>query len=130
MWRWIDALQNDFAARADWCVKSYDQANHPPDVKLAHARDVKVRPGNKVSLSASGTIDPDGDELIFLWWQYREADTYNGPIEIKDAVRREAEFRIPDDAGEEETIHIVCEVTDTGSPPLTRYQRVILTVAP
>ena len=37
MWRWSDAFQNDFAARADWCVKSYEEANHPPVVKLANA---------------------------------------------------------------------------------------------
>ena len=62
-WRWIDALQNDFAARADWCVKPYAEANHPPVVELAHALDLKVRPGEKVSLSAKGTTDPDGNAL-------------------------------------------------------------------
>jgi hypothetical protein len=25
-WRWIDAIQNDFAARADWCVKEFETA--------------------------------------------------------------------------------------------------------
>lgn len=34
IWRWADALQNNFAARADWCVKSYDDANHSPEVKI------------------------------------------------------------------------------------------------
>ena len=37
MWRWSEALQNDFAARADWSVKDYDEANHPPEVAVAHA---------------------------------------------------------------------------------------------
>jgi hypothetical protein len=27
-----------------------------------------------------------------------------------------------------ETIHIICEVTDQGTPELTRYQRVIITI--
>ncbi len=128
MWRWIDALQNDFAARADWCVKPYDQANHPPVVKLAHARDLKVRPGDTVALSAKGTTDPDGDELTYRWWQYHEADTYDGTIEIKDAGKKEASFTAPNDAGKGETIHVICEVMDAGMPPLTRYQRVIVTV--
>ena len=74
-WRWIDALQNDFAARADWCVKPYAEANHPPVVKLAHARDLSVRPGEQISLSAEGTTDPDGDTLSYRWWQYHEADS-------------------------------------------------------
>jgi hypothetical protein len=129
-WRWIDALQNDFAARADWCVKSYDEANHPPVVKLAHAQDLKVGPGKSVSLSAKGTTDPDGDGLAFHWWQYREAGTYDGTIEIRDAGQQDASFTAPGDANEGETIHVICEVTDTGAPPLTRYRRVIVTVVP
>jgi hypothetical protein len=128
MWRWVDALQNDFAARADWCVKPYEQANHPPVVKLAHARDMKVRSGNRVSLSAKGTTDPDGDELTFRWWQYQEADTYDGTIRIKDARKKRASFTVPNDAGEGETIHIICEVTDTGTPQLTRYQRIVIEI--
>jgi hypothetical protein len=129
-WRWIDALQNDFAARADWCVKSYDQANHPPVVKLAHAHDLKVRPGERVSLSAKGTTDPDGDTLTYRWWQYREAGTYDGTIEIRDAGKQDAWFTVPGDAGEGKTIHVICEVTDSGTPPLTRYQRVVVEVKP
>ncbi len=129
-WRWIDAVQNDFAARADWCVKSYDQANHPPVVKLAHAHDPKARPGESVSLSAKGTTDPDGDPLAFHWWQYREAGTCDGSIEIRNAAKREASFLAPRDAGAGKTIHVICEVTDAGTPPLTRYQRVIVEVKP
>ena len=124
-WRWIDALQNDFAARADWCVKSYDQANHPPVVKLAHALDLKVRPETRCHCSARGTTDPDGDALNYRWWQYREADTYDGTIEIQDAGKQDASFTVPGDAGKGKTIHVICEVTDTGTPPLTRYQRVV-----
>ena len=76
MWRWSPALQNDFAARADWCVKSFDEANHPPVIKLAHALDIGAKPGKTIELSARGTSDPDGDELSYTWWQYHEADTY------------------------------------------------------
>jgi len=36
IWRWAKAFQNDWAARADWCVKDFAQANHPPQVVLAH----------------------------------------------------------------------------------------------
>jgi hypothetical protein len=128
MWRWTAAMQNDFAARADWCVKPYKEANHPPAVKLAHAQEVKVRPGESVSLSARGTTDPDGDELTFHWWRYREAGSYDGTIEIRDAAKRDASFVVPGDVGAGKTIHMICEVTDAGTPPLTRYQRVVLTV--
>ena len=46
IWQWSDAFQNDFAARADWCVKSYKEANHQPVVKLNHDADLKAKPGN------------------------------------------------------------------------------------
>jgi hypothetical protein len=124
-WRWIDALQNDFAARADWCVKSYQEANHPPAVVLTNALDLKVRPGATVKLSARGTSDPDGDALKYHWWQYREAGTCDGTIEIQDAGKPEASFTVPGGAGKGKTIHVICEVTDNGTPPLTRYQRVV-----
>ncbi|MBD5782502.1 DUF1593 domain-containing protein [Pelagicoccus sp. NFK12] len=128
MWRWTTALQNDFAARADWCVNSFEDANHPPVVKLAHALDLRAKPGQKVSLSANGTSDPDGDKLKYHWWQYAEADSYAGSISISNANKRNASFKVPANAAKGETIHVVCEVTDAGSPNLTRYQRVIITV--
>jgi hypothetical protein len=53
IWRWADAFQNDFAARADWCIKSYDEANHAPVVMLADAHNLKVQPGDIVVLSAN-----------------------------------------------------------------------------
>jgi hypothetical protein len=128
MWRWTPALQNDFAARADWCVESYENANHPPLVKLDHALDLNAKPGETVQLSAKGTTDPDKDSLNFRWWQYTEADTYQGSVEIKDATKKQASFKVPGDAGPENTIHIICEVTDSGTPQLTRYQRVVVLI--
>jgi hypothetical protein len=130
MWRWSDALQNDFASRADWCVKPYDQANHPPTVKLAHALDLNARPGDQVSLSAQGTTDPDGDTVTYRWWHYYEADTYDGTVQIENPNHHQATLTVPNDAANGQTIHIICEVTDTGTPPLTRYRRVIVDVKP
>ena len=37
-------------------------------------------------------------------------------------------LQIPANAVKGETIHVICEVTDNGQPPITRYARVILTV--
>ncbi len=63
MWRWTPAFQNDFAARADWCVKSFKDANHAPVVRLKTALDITAKPGGKIKLNAKGTKDPDGDKL-------------------------------------------------------------------
>ena len=126
IWRWTEALQNDFASRADWCVRSYEDANHPPVVSMAHSLDLNVTQGELVQLNASGTMDPDGDALSYHWWQYEEADTYEGVVEIMDDAGQTASFSVPQDASNGSTIHIVCEVTDNGAPSLTRYQRVVV----
>jgi hypothetical protein len=126
MWQWTVAVQNDFAARADWCVKSYEEANHPPVVKLAHPADLAAQPGTTVKLSARGTTDPDGDELTYRWWQYCEAGSYKGKIEIQSGDNQDASFTMPGDVRKGETIHVICDVTDSGTPPLTRYQRVVI----
>jgi hypothetical protein len=128
MWRWFDAIQNDFASRADWCVKSFDEANHPPVVVLGHAADLKAQPGATIKLSAQGTSDPDGDNLSYHWWQYTEADTFSGTIEIRNENQQDALFTVPENASKGETIHVICEVNDDGMPRLTRYQRIVVEV--
>lgn len=130
IWRWSDAFQNDFVARADWCTKSYEEANHQPIVKLNSKLNLSTKPGSKIKLSAKGTSDPDGDELSYSWWQYQEADTYQGSIQIEGSQKQSISLTIPNDANGGETIHIICEVKDNGTPRLTRYQRVIIKVKP
>lgn len=49
-------------------------------------------------------------------------------VEIRDGEKRDATFLVPEDAGAGETIHLIAEVTDRGTPPLTRYQRVVATL--
>jgi hypothetical protein len=89
---------------------------------------VKVQPGSKVKLSAQGTSDPDGDALNYRWWQYQEADSYDAAVHVQDAEKQQASVTVSKDAGKGRTIHIVCEVTDSGTPPLTRYQRVVVEI--
>ncbi len=95
MFQWIGPIQNDFAARADWCVKPYNEANHPPVVKLKNALNITAKPGSNVKLDATGTTDPDGNALTYKWWQYQEADTYSGNIKIANSIQPTASFTIP-----------------------------------
>ncbi len=125
--RWIEVLQNDFAARADWCVMDYDEANHAPAVTLDHTADLKAKAGGMVQLIGSAS-DPDGDQLNYSWWQYVEAGTYNDEVTIEGAESAEASFVVPDDAKTGDTIHMILEVTDSGTPKLTRFQRVIIAI--
>jgi hypothetical protein len=128
IWRWAEAFQNDWAARAAWCVKSYREANHPPIVNLAVPKDIEAAPGAVVKLSVAGSTDPDGDKLTFNWWLYKDPSTYKGEAEIRDADRATASAHIPADAKPGDTLHFIAEVTDSGKPPITRYARVIVTV--
>jgi hypothetical protein len=128
--RWTDDIQNDFAARADWCVTSYEEANHPPVVILDHPSDLVATPGSTITLGAEASHDPDGDELSYHWWYYKEAGTYQGDLLIEDANLQNVAVTIPDDVREGTALHIVCEVSDSGTPELTRYRRVIIQVSP
>lgn len=125
--RWIEALQEDFAARADWCVSSVEDANHPPVVNLAHERHLEGKPGKVINLAVNAS-DPDGDKLTCRWWQYEEVDSYNGKIQLMNSGKLLSGFKIPLDARPGDTFHLIAEVSDDGVPRLTRYQRVIVTV--
>jgi hypothetical protein len=124
--RWLEALQLEFAARADWCVKPYEEANHPPQVRLGHENSLEVTPGETISLKAEAS-DPDGDSLAFNWWQYPEVDTYPGEVDIIQPYMPSALVKVAADMEAGQTIHIIVAVTDGQFPNLTRYQRVILT---
>ncbi len=125
--RWIEVLQNDFAARADWCVMEYEDANHAPSVGLGQPEDLTVKPGETLELKGDG-VDPDGDELSYKWWQYVEAGTYSNSIAIENSENKNVSIVIPENAQAGQTIHIILEVTDSGSPELKRFKRVVVTV--
>jgi hypothetical protein len=123
--RWLEAIQNDFAARADWCIKSFQEANHPPQVQLKHNSLLLVAPGQKVKLKGKAT-DPDGDQLSYKWWPYQEVGTYAGEVSLEAADKSRVQFTVPADLSSGQTIHLILEVTDGGPLPLHRYERVIL----
>jgi hypothetical protein len=130
LWRWRDDFQNDFAARMGWCLKSYQEANHPPVPALGHPQSLTVKSGEGFGLDASGTTDPDGDSLSFLWFHYPEAGSYKTPINIDSAENARAVYVKVPVVNRKETAHFILKVTDKGEPPLSRYQRVIVTILP
>ena len=128
--RWRAAYQNDFAARMDWCVKPFAEANHNP-IAVAMVkqgrRTIKLdaKPGTRVQLSADGSSDPDGDGLSYRWYVYREAGSYRGDITVRDSDQQRAELTVPADSTGK-SIHVILEVSDSGKSSLTAYRRVIV----
>ena len=135
IFRWREAFQHDFAARMDWTVTdSYAKANHNPVAafqtdKSRNVVTLSVKSGNEIKLSASGSSDPDGDELSYHWWQYRESGTYEGAIQINNSTQHDANLTAPQ-VEVPRTIHIILTVRDDGSPNLYSYRRIVLTVMP
>ena len=130
LWRWRDDFQNDFAARMDWTIKPYNQANHPPVPALGHADNVTVKSGERFFLDASGTIDPDNDNLSYLWFQYAEASKSNHAVRIITAENLYWITVIAPEVEKPEIIHVILKVTDKGQPALSRYKRVFIKVLP
>ena len=130
LWRWRDDFQNDFAARMDWATRSWADANHPPVPALDHPDALTVRSGEGFGLGAHGTTDPDGDSLSFVWFPYREAGSYKGVVTINGAENAAGVWVSAPKVERPETVHFILRVTDKGSPPLSRYRRVIVTVTP
>lgn len=129
IWRWRDDFQNDFAARMEWATKPYREANHPPVIVLDHPEAFTVRSGEQFKLSAHAS-DPDGDSLSFYWFQYPEAGTYKKTIPLTVAENLALIDLAAPKVDKTETVHFILRVTDKGTPPLSRYKRVIVTIAP
>jgi len=129
LWRWRDDFQNDFAARMDWCTKSFEEANHPPVPVLNNPEEITVKSGEGIGLDAGNSYDPDGDNLSFLWFSYPEAGSYKKMI-ITDAQNSHGLWVIAPEVDKKETAHIVLKVTDKGSPQLSRYKRIIVNILP
>ncbi|MCC5930163.1 MAG: DUF1593 domain-containing protein [Cyclobacteriaceae bacterium] len=130
LFRWREDYQNDFLARLHWTMLPFNKANHNPVAIVNNDKSKnfiikQIAVGEQVALDASGSYDPDGDNLSFEWFYYPEAGTYKGEIQIKDADSPNALVRVPDDASGTE-MHIILRVKDYGTPGLFAYRRIII----
>ena len=129
IYRWRPAWQADFAARLDWCVKPYRQANHAPQRKTTKKKDLVVSAGEQVKLIAPKASDPDGNGLKYHWYFYPEEGTYQGVFPRMTSSENAAIFAAPQ-VTSRQAMHVMLEVTDNGQPSLTSYKRFIVWVNP
>lgn len=105
--RFYDDEFNDFAARMQWAEEGKGNLN--PELKVV----AKKVDGGRMRLDASGSYDPDGDALSFLWWTQGASGMEvlgNELVLVMDADK------MPES--------IVCEVHDDGPFRLVAYKRI------
>jgi hypothetical protein len=131
--RWSTAINNDLSARMDWSItNAYSGANHHPVATLNNDTTkavlyINASAGSNISLDASGSSDPDGNNLVYSWKFYIEPSTYKGIVTIQNNISATPTISIPSDALGK-TIHVIMELHDNGSPNLYAYRRVIINV--
>lgn len=82
--------------------------------------------GEKIRLTGAVT-DPDGNAVSIKWWQF-QVGSYPGKVVLSNPASAQVEVQIPNDAVGGQTIHLILEAIDNGTPSLTRYQRVLIMV--
>jgi hypothetical protein len=147
IWRWRTAFQHDFAARMDWTIREFAEANHAPSVMVnglggTTPLRVQAEVGKPVILDAAGSMDPDGNRLSYRWFHYAEAGFVPGQalakVTLSGGNTARAEVTVTEacrpawlpskDPCPNSRAHLILEVTDSGTPSLTSYRRVILEV--
>lgn len=135
IWRWRKQLQNDFAARMDWCVTDdFKKSNHNPRPVLNGDRSTDVvmisaKAGSSVKLSAEGTdAGDDGQNVKVTWWIYREAGTLDGAT-LTQTNGLNTEVLLPR-ANRAGTVHVILQAEDAGAPHLCAYRRIVISTTP
>lgn len=131
--RWREDAQNDLAARMEWTTKPFSEANHPPIPVLAAntPEEFSVHSGREFHLNATGSHDPDNDSLSYYWFEYVEAGDLPEPVSIRPFAQNLTDLPVTaPTVTTPKTIHFILRVTDKGTPPLSRYKRVIVHILP
>ena len=131
--KWKKHIFNNFAARMLWTTSDdYAEVNHHPVAIVNGDSSLqciykKAIAGNSLIFDASDSKDPDGNQLDYRWSVYDEPGTYKGMVMVEKSSASKCTVRVPLDAAGK-TIHLILEVADKGSPPLTVYRRVVISV--
>lgn len=75
-------------------------------------------------------VEPDGDALSYWWFQYPEPGTYKELVNfgfLAENLYNVYTIKAPQVEGSY-IVHFILKVTDKGTPTLSRYKRVIVTI--
>jgi hypothetical protein len=75
-------------------------------------------------------MDPDGDNLSYLWFYYPEAGSYKNPLTLYCTENTHHAFLKSPVVDKAETAHFILKLTDKGALQRSRYKRVIVTIVP
>jgi hypothetical protein len=137
--RWMSNFNWDFASRMDFAA--FGSGNRNPVAVVGENAclaplEIQAAPSSSVELDAARSNDPDGDALSYRFWHYRDAgrcedsichgQPYTAHVTIDNATSPVATLRMPADSNGND-VHVILEVTDSGTPRLTTYRRIVVT---
>jgi hypothetical protein len=130
--RWRPAFQYDFMARLKRCVEPYGKVNRNPVAVVNGMAEkspifINAVTGQELVFDASESYDPDGDELSFNWVFYYEIYFPGCLVFNVSSDGSLCTVTVSESTGDE-NLHLILEVTDNNSPPLTGYKRIIINV--
>lgn len=128
--RWAEDAKRSFENRLDYSLKDPDEVNHKPvpmvDGKSNEAIELlEAKPGAAIQLDASGSYDPDNDQVNYNWYFYPEASTIKEVPTVENSSSEKIAFKVPDTKVKGD-LHLILEVKDSGSPSLKSYKRFII----
>lgn len=157
IWRWRDFYQDDFAARMQWTLNNdRSKSNHAPVVTVNDSTSgpepllLEAEAGTEITLDASKSYDPDGDQLTYTWFQYKEPTSAQTDIhwpnvpevtfEPQNSSKAIVKVKLPPPEQcavsvltstpleKGQILHFILQVSDNGTPRMTTFKRVVVQI--
>lgn len=124
------AIFNNFAARMAWAQDG--KGNHNPVAIINRKKGLKpivihAKENKRITLNASKSYDPDGDEIEIKWHFLPECSDPILETPVIETDKTTAHVTLPVHSKGKQ-IHILCEITDHGDFNLKSYRRVIINI--